>query len=378
MDSLAGELTTMEIGEVLTLIGSKRLTGQLLVEDEPLRKSFFIQDGQLIQSASNQERESFGQLLCQFGSITPAQLERAMESKFQEQTLLGVQLVRLGFMTEEDVCQSLVVKMRETLLDIVQWQGGAFRFLRGVLPSDRPALEVSVEVNSLLPEVEFRKTAWETIRQIFSSEQLSFVVHEDRLPRSLVPGSLDDRLFQQMREGCTLAELSQSLYSSRFFLHQKLYALYRQGAIELGPERRPDAPMLVGESMDDTSQMLILARGFIQSGSFAQAELIAARAIEISPSPEAQQLLAEAEAAHLTALQQRILEPNPAPCMSRGMPDLKNLALSPQEKYLLSRIDGVRTVRSLLRITPMREFDALKCIEHFVEAGYIELPVAMP
>lgn len=376
MDSLAGELTTMEIGEVLALIGSKRLTGQLLVEDGVRRKSFFIQDGQIIQCASNQERESFGQLLCQLGRISRDELDTAMTAKHGEQTLLGIQLVRLGFMTEEAVRQSLAVKMRETLLDILQWVDGTFRFLRGVLPSDRPALDVALDIASLAPEIEFRKTAWESMRQVFTSERLTFLVHEGRLPRAPVPGSLEDRLFGRMREGCTLGELSADLFSSPFFLYQKLYALYRQGAIELGPERHGEAPLLVGESLDDTAQMLMLARGFIQSGHFEQAELIAARAIEISPSKEAQQVLAQAESAHWAALQRDLLEPNPTPRMRCGLSELKNLTLSPQEKYLLSRIDGSRTVRSLLRVTPMREFDALRCIEHFVDAGYIELPQA--
>lgn len=376
MDSLSGELTTMEIGEVLALIGSKRLTGQLLVEDGVRRKSFFIQDGQIIQSASNQERESFGQLLCQIDRISRDELDMAMEAKHGEQTLLGVQLVKLGLMTEEEVRQSLVVKMRETLLDILQWAEGTFRFLRGVLPSDRPALDVALDVNALAPEIEFRKTAWETMRQIFGSEGITFLVHEDRLPRAPVPGSLDDKLFGRMRAGNTLGELSADLFSSPFFLYQKLYALYRQGAIEVGPARQAEAPMLVGESMDDTAHMLRLARGFIQSGNFEQAELIAARAIEISPSPEAQQVLSQAESAHWTELKRRLLDPNPTPRMCCSLSELKNLALTPQEKYLLSRIDGSRTVRSLLRVTPMREFDALRCIEHFAQAGYVELPKA--
>lgn len=376
MDSLAGELTTMEIGEVLALIGGKRLTGQLLVEDGARRKSFFIRDGQIVQCASNQERESFGQLLCQLDRITRAQLERAMEAKHREQTLLGVQLVKLGFMAEEAVRQSLAVKARETLLDILQWTDGNFRFLRGVLPSERPALDAALDIGSLAPEIEFRKTAWEAMRQIFPSERISFLVHEERLPRAPVPGSLDDRLFGRMRAGRTLGELSEELFSSPFFLYQKLYALYRQGAIEVGPERQAETPLLVGESMDDTAQMLMLARGFIQSGNFEQAELIAARAIEISPSPEAQQVLAQAESAHWAALQRSLLAPNPTPRMCCSPSELKELALTPQEKYLLSRIDGVRTVRSLLRVTPMREFDALRCIEHFVDAGYIELPKA--
>ncbi len=374
MDSLAGELTTMEIDEVLALIGTKRLTGQLLLEDGVRRKSFFIKEGEVVQCSSNQEHESFGQLLRQLDRVTSEQLERAMDAKHGARTLLGVQLVQLGYMTEDEVRQTLLVRMRETLLDILQWPEGTFRFLRDLEPSDLPSLNVSLDVASLGPEIEFRKTAWETMRHIFETERVTFIVNEERLPCAPVPDSLDDRLFERMRAGKTLAEISAELFSSPFFLYQKLYALYRNGVIALGPTREPETPLLVGESMDDTAQMLSLARGFIQSGNFEQAELVAARAIEISPTPEAHQVLAQAEAAHFAELRRRLLEPNPAPRLSDGLASFKNLSLSPHEKYLLSRIDGTRTVRSLLRISPMREFDALRCIAHFADTGYIELP----
>ena len=378
MDSLAGELTTMELGEVLSLVGSKRLTGRLTLEQGSVAKIFYIQDGQITLSDSSLERESFALMLRQFERIGEQDLARADEAKKREGTLLGVQLVRLGLMTQEDVRQNLVARTRETMLDAVQWMSGTFRFERGALPEDRPAIDAAVDLVPLLQEVEFRKTVWDTMRQVFPSEHVTLVPHEEKLPRGLQAGSLDSRIFALIHQGETLAGIGEKLFRSPFFLYQKMYALYRQGAIGIGPEKRPDEPMFVGEPVDDVAQMMRMARSFMNSGRFSQAELMASQIVEMSPTPEAQQLLGEIESAHLQALQASILQPNPAPRMTCDIRTLKGLSLSPQEKYLLSRIDGSRTVRMLLRVTPMREFDALKCLEHFVEAGYIELPVAIP
>ncbi len=378
MDSLAGELTTMELGEVLSLVGNKRLTGRLTLEQGCVAKVFFIQDGQITLCDSTLSRESFALMLRQFERISEQDLACAAEAKNREGTLLGVQLVRLGLMTQDDVRQHLVAQTREMMLDAVQWLSGTFRFERGVLPEDRPAIDAAVDVGALLQEVEFRKTVWDTMRQVFPSEHVTLVPHEEKLPRGLQPGSLDSRIFTLIREGETLSGIGEKLFRAPFFLYQKMYALYRQGAIGVGPEKHPNEPMLVGEPVDDVAQMMRMARSFMKSGHFSQAEMMASQIVEMSQTSETQQLLSEIESAHLKALQESILHPNPAPRMTCDIRTLKSLSLSPQEKYLLSRIDGTRTVRMLLRVTPMREFDALKCLEHFVEAGYIELPVAIP
>ena len=52
---------------------------------------------------------------------------------------------------------------------------------------------------------------------------------------------------------------------------------------------------------------------------------------------------------------------------------LKDLALSPQEKYLLSRIDGKRDVKSIIGVSPVRELDALRFFRRFIEEGLVIL-----
>ena len=43
------------------------------------------------------------------------------------------------------------------------------------------------------------------------------------------------------------------------------------------------------------------------------------------------------------------------------------------ERYLLSRIDGLRTVEAIIQVSPIHELDALRCFKGFVEQGLIEL-----
>jgi hypothetical protein len=52
---------------------------------------------------------------------------------------------------------------------------------------------------------------------------------------------------------------------------------------------------------------------------------------------------------------------------------LKDLDLSPQEKYLLSRIDGTRELKAIIRVSPVRELDALKFFHKAIEERLITL-----
>jgi len=49
------------------------------------------------------------------------------------------------------------------------------------------------------------------------------------------------------------------------------------------------------------------------------------------------------------------------------------MPLSAPERYLLSRIDGLRTVEAIVQVSPIHELDALRCFKGFVEQGLIEL-----
>jgi hypothetical protein len=52
---------------------------------------------------------------------------------------------------------------------------------------------------------------------------------------------------------------------------------------------------------------------------------------------------------------------------------VRQMPLSAPERYLLSRIDGLRTVEAIVQVSPIHELDALRCFKGFVEQGLIEL-----
>ena len=49
------------------------------------------------------------------------------------------------------------------------------------------------------------------------------------------------------------------------------------------------------------------------------------------------------------------------------------LNLSAPERYLLSRVDGKRELEAIVRVAPLREFEALTYFDRFRAQGWVQL-----
>jgi hypothetical protein len=66
------------------------------------------------------------------------------------------------------------------------------------------------------------------------------------------------------------------------------------------------------------------------------------------------------------------------PVVTIGPDALTRLSLHPTEAFVLSRIDGRMTVRDILRISPMSEFDGLRAFKRLLSAKVIDFPHRKP
>ncbi|HEX8819092.1 MAG TPA: hypothetical protein VF794_04135, partial [Archangium sp.] len=84
-------------------------------------------------------------------------------------------------------------------------------------------------------------------------------------------------------------------------------------------------------------------------------------------------LLRSAEAALLGALRREMLEKPQVPSLLVSSAQLKSMQLSSPERYLLSRIDGKRDLGGIIGMSPLKELDALKYLQSFVDSGLVKL-----
>lgn len=384
MKGLAGDFATMPLKDLVVYLGNRRATGTLQFESGPIEKRVTLFEGSVLNASSNDPREFLGQFLINMGHLTEDQFEKAFQTQKETQIFIGKILVMIGLVEEPVIQTALNLKFRETLLDAFNWTEGSFRFDPGEPARALDGLDMKVDLLDVHREAEFRETAWQAIRMAFPSGDVQLEVDESRFPEPPKPGSLDEKLIAHMRDGLTIDGIQMALHASPFFLYQRLYALYRLEAVKIR-EGAPEEEVELGEEVhfeepggtvgaevaaDEVTQH---ALAFLEQGNTREAEVLARRAHELSPSPHSQQLLQTCEAELLAMLRNELIHPNRIPTLLVPTMQLRTLTLSTPERYLLSRIDGRRNVGAIVHVSPLGELEALKFFQSFVEAGLVGL-----
>ena len=371
MRGLMGSFAVLPLPELLELLGRRSASGSLTSERGTVRKTLLLSGGNAVGAASNDPREYLGQLLINFGHLDEEQLQKAFQTQEETKVRLGKVLNMVGLVTAETVKEVLAIKIRETILDVFLWDSGLFYF-DDTPPEAVDELDASVPLADIAREAEFRATAWNAFRGEFPTGTAALEVVEARVPASLDPATVDGRLLQLARDGKTIDEIGLALHATDFHLYQRLYALARQGMLRAADEGL-DLTDAVEEAVA-AADLLERARGLLAEGRAGEAELLAARAVELSPGSEpARLLLAQAEAGLGARLRAELLEAPHSPLLLVAPAEIPRLRLSSADKYLLSRCDGRRSVRQLVQIAPLKELEVLKTLRRLADGGVVQL-----
>ncbi|HET6437645.1 MAG TPA: DUF4388 domain-containing protein [Anaeromyxobacter sp.] len=369
MRGLMGSFAVLPLGDLVELLARLEKTGTLACERGTVRKTVSLRKGAAVAAASNDPREYLGQLLINFGHLNDEQLGKAFQVQEETRIRLGKVLTMVGLVASDIIREVLAIKIRETLLDVFLWDSGVFAFDDGPV-ENVDELDARVPLPEISREAEFRATAWSAFRGEFPSGAAALTVVEEKVPKELGPGTVDERLLALAREGKTIDEIGLILHATDFHLYQRLYALSRQGWLRgsvVPPLPAPPPGRAAAELVDR-------ARGLLADGNADEAELAAARAVELAPElTSARTLLAEAERTLAERLRTELLAAPRIPRLNVGTGELARLKLPASDKYLLSRCDGRRSVQDLARIAPMRELDVLKAVRRFADSGLVEI-----
>lgn len=376
MRGLLGDLATMPLRDLVAYLGNRKATGTLVVERPDERHQVVIREGAVIQAGSNAPREYLAQFLMNMGMITEDEYTQAFQQQVSTKVALGKILVDSGKVPEDAVRNALSLKFREALLGCFDWSEGRFSFTPGDAPTPVQGLDVSVSLLDVHREADLRQTAWRAIREVFPTGRVRLRLDREQLAGPPEPGSLDARLYALIEEGATIDDMVLALHSTDFFLYQRLFALHRLGAVSVVPTESPTVPTEVPEvlgSEQGPEEILRAAEAFFAAGNVVDAASLARRAYEVSPSTETANFLRQAEAGLAEQLKAELAHAGKVPHLRVTPALVKEMPLTAPERYLLSRIDGRRTVQAIVQVSPIHELDALRCFKGFVDQGLIEL-----
>lgn len=365
---IVGNLRTMQLEELLQWLSQSKKTGTLEINSGAVGKKIFFKDGRILSSSSTKPEEYLGHFLVSHGLITDMELAKAIELQEKTRTLLGKILVTTGVIQEHDLHHMLRMKAEESIYDIFSWTEADFRFLDDVLP-ESAMVPMALDITVIVMEGVQRVDEWRRIREKIPSS--------DVIPITLVNIDLstlhpsERRIMEQVDDQRTIEEIRLLTHSAEFHVCKVLFDQHRLGHVKFLQPRQVAAAAAPARTTAES--LLDVAQGYLAIPDYDQAlrHLRAARCLE-PDLPAFQEALSQGEKKIREEIEKAGINLAMIPKLTVSMQDLTLAKLSPQEGFMLTRINGTYDIQSIIKITPIPQIDALMVFWKLAKAGYIE------
>jgi hypothetical protein len=380
---LSGNLQTMLPGDLLQWLSLGQKTGTLVVTNKQVQKKIFFRRGRVISSASNDPREYLGQFLMSHGYLTEPELKKAMEVQLQSGILLGKILVMIDVISESDLQRLMRLKAEEEIYDIFLWNDGEFYFLDDELPQQE-MIPLQVDVTGIIMEGTRRVDEWGRIRETVPDETVIPVILKEVDADELE--EVEEPIVRAIDGKRTIADIVLESRSSAFTVSSTVCALVRHGFAKLvDPSTQkmaklveeqvaPPAPKAEFNEGDEIQSLLNAAQAALRTRDFEKTQRLLRAAQNLDPNhPKVRTAAKGAETVILSELRNQGLLDSKVPKVSKALEEITQMNFSPNEGFILSRINGQWDIGSLIKISPIRETDAMLIFYKLWRDGIISL-----
>ena len=375
--AITGNLKTMELAELLQWLSQGRKTGTLYIDNTKVEKRIFFKEGAIVSSAASDPKEYLGHFLVSHGFIDELTLAKAVEMQEENRMLLGKILLTIGAIEEADLNKMLRLKAEESIYELFTWQEADFRFADNELPSFQ-MLPVNLSVTGLVLEGHRRLDEWKRIRLYIPNSQVVPVAVAKLVPSEPDPGV--ENILSLVDDDRTVQEIALQTHSGEFHVCRVLFQQITEGRLKVVKPRQlepqPIAPssQAVATQTPDAEVLLEAAETYIAEEEFdlALRHLRAARSLE-PDRVKIQQLAGAAEKTIKGALEDRGITLTAIPVLCTSPETLGSLDISPQEGFVLTRVNSSYDIQTILKITPVPPLEAQVVFWKLLEAGHIEL-----
>lgn len=173
-----GDLSGIDLPDVLTFISMTRKSGDLHVERDAEHRTLFWKDGEVVFANSNSSDHSLGEFLLRNGKITQEQYEKSCEM-MEPGVKHGRVLVQLGYLSPKDLWWGVKAQVLEIIFSLFAWNEGRFRFL----PSEQELQEkITLQINTSM-------LIMEGIRRLDESGRIDERITSDKMVFDKVQGA---------------------------------------------------------------------------------------------------------------------------------------------------------------------------------------------
>ncbi len=348
--SISGNLRTMPFPDLLQWVAQSRKTGTLALEGNPYNKKIYFRDGLVVACSSEDPKEFLGYYLVGWGFLGEEELQELLDMQDQYGTLLGELLVIIGRLSREDLVHILQVKTEESLYELFLWTEGDFRFLENILPAKK-FQPLNIAVDMLILEGVRRMDEWTRCRERIPDPRWI-----PKLVRAVDVQELGHTELSILREINGANSIEDIALACRLALFHVLLFVYQgttHGLFELLPPPSDEQTPIPGFSEVSWRALIRNAEIAIESGDVDTGyKRLAALRAKYADRREVAEQLAGLERMISYQLDRRRLSDSAVLEVAMAPADLTKESFSPQEGFLLSRINGVYTLGEILKLIP--------------------------
>jgi hypothetical protein len=360
----------MSLGDLLQWIGHGRMTGTLVVNGERYDKRIFTREGRVIASSSNDPNDHLGHFLLRLGLISEPDLRKALETQEQTRVMLGRILVTTGALSEQRLQQALLQKAEETIFSLFLWREAHFEFQPNVLPAT-----LTVPLDLPIDDILMKGLTWydelRHIRKAFASNRAVLVRTKQPLPGEIRESqSLSKRILELVDGRRCIADICLAVHASEFVASRILHEFHTQGLVVVARKktRKQEPPRKT------FTALLEEARSLLRIGEVEATLKVIEEARPLCPHDFALNALSrEAQEAFAQKVYRDGLKPTLIPVLTRSAASLTQETLTPEQMFILSRVDGTWNVRSIVNVCPFPETEALIHLKGLKDAGLLDL-----
>ena len=242
--SLKGNLRDFSTTQLLNLVNLARKTGLLTVQSQAGTARLYFREGKLIHANIGVEDGHLAHMLLKAGKLSADQAKTIQtRAEINSDKQLGLLLMNAGYVTQEDIVQSVKNYMLDIVYTLFEWSEGQFQFEQNTLPSD-DRIAVPINLENVIMEGSRRIEESERLQDELpdlNSVALRFTDNPDARLRGINLSVEEWRVISFISPRNTIRQIAQSNNMDDFQIRKIVYGMLQAGLVELA---RPEGVSL--------------------------------------------------------------------------------------------------------------------------------------
>ncbi len=234
--ALKGNLRDFSTTQLLNLVNLARKTGLLIIMSQAGSARLYFREGKLIHASIGSVDGHLADMLLKAGKLSTEQADKIeAQAEMQSDKQLGLALMNAGYVSQDDIVQSVKDYMLDIVYTLFSWVEGEFQFDQNILPSgDRIAVPINLE--NVILEGSRRIQESELLQSELpdlNSVALRFTDNPDARLRNVNLSVEEWRVISFINPRNTIKQIAQSNGMDEFQIRKIVYGMLQAGLVEL-------------------------------------------------------------------------------------------------------------------------------------------------